>query len=340
MKENKSSEEITEHLQKILHERGKEALELARKTVIEEEIESKEVQDALHYFMNKYWHDVTRPALLSLVCEAVGGDPKTTTPIGVSMTLISGGIDIHDDIVDQSKTKGPMPTVYGKFGQNISLLVGDALMFKGFTALYGAIRKGVPAQQIAEISDIIKKTFFELGDSEALELKFRNRTDLTPEEYMRVVRKKAADVEAYTRISAIVGGGSKEEIDALGEYGRLLGMLVILRDEMIDMLDFEETIHRLKKEHISLAIVYALQNPKMKSLISDIMKKATTTKDAEKLCLAVEEAGGFEQMHDCMQKLANCAYDNIKIAKHNKEYLALLIRGMLLHDWRDYLPQK
>jgi geranylgeranyl pyrophosphate synthase len=109
---------------------------------------------------------------------------------------------------------------------------------------------------------------------------------------------------------------------------------------MIDMLDFEETIHRLKKEHLSLAIVYALQNPKMKLQISEILKTTSTTKDAEKLCLVVEEAGGFEEMHDCMGKLANDAYNKIKIAKHNKDYLALLIRGMLLHDWRDYLPQK
>ena len=64
--------------------------------------------------MTQYWHDVTRPALLSLICEAVCGDPYITTPIGVSMTLISGGIDIHDDIVDQSKSKGPQQTVYGK----------------------------------------------------------------------------------------------------------------------------------------------------------------------------------------------------------------------------------
>ncbi len=55
-------------------------------------------------------------------------------------------------------------------------------------------------------------------------------------------------------------------------------MLVILRDDMIDMLDPEETIHRIKKEHLSLAILYALQNPEMKSLVSDLLKKTITDK--------------------------------------------------------------
>ncbi|PVX26736.1 MAG: hypothetical protein CW691_00505 [Candidatus Bathyarchaeum sp.] len=337
MNEHARQEDVSEQLLKLFHERGKDALELARKTVLAEEIESKTVHEALAYFMNDYWHDVTRPALLSLVCEAVGGDPDLTTPIGISMSLISGGIDIHDDIVDQSKNKESRPTVYGKFGKNIALLVGDALMFKGFNMLYQAAEKGISSEQIAAISDIIKKTFFELGDAEALELQFRGKVDVTPEDYLHVIRKKAADVEAHTRISTIVGGGSKEQIEAFGEYGRLLGMLVILRDEMIDMLDPKETIHRIKKEHLSMAIVYALQNPELKSSLSDLIKKTTTIKSAEKLSMLVDEAGGFSKLHACMQELATIAYDKIEKAKFNKSHLALMIDGMLLPNWRSYL---
>ncbi len=340
MNETTNQEEITEQLLKLLEERGKKALELARKTVLEEKIESKEVQEALKYFMIEYWHDVTRPALLSLVCEAVGGDPDITTPIAISMTLISGAIDIHDDIIDQSETKGSRPTVFGKFGQNMALLVGDALLFKGFNLLYKAVEKGVPAEQIAVISDIIKRTFFELGDAEALELQFRGRTDVTPEDYLCVVRKKAADVEAYTRISAIVGGGSVEEIEALGEYGRLLGMLVILRDDMIDMLDLEETIHRIKKEHLSLVIVYALQKPEMNSILCSLLKKTITKKDAEKLSTFVDKAGGFIHMEECMNKLAEEAHIKIEKIKYNRKYLALLVQGILLPEWQSFLNTK
>ena len=340
MKNTISQEEITEQLLKLLEERGKKALELARKTVLEEKIESKEVQEALKYFMTEYWHDVTRPALLSLVCEAVGGDPDITTPIAISMTLISGAIDIHDDIIDQSETKGSRPTVFGKFGKDMALLVGDALLFKGFNLLYKAVEKGVPAEQIAVISDIIKRTFFELGDAEALELQFRGRTDVTPEDYLCVVRKKAADVEAYTRISAIVGGGSGEEIEVLGEYGRLLGMLVILRDDMIDMLDLEETIHRIKKEHLSLVIVYALQKPEMQSILKSLLKKTITLKDAEKLSTFVDKAGGFIHMEECMNKLAEEAHIKIEKIKYNRKYLALLVQGILLPEWQSFLNTK
>ncbi|MDH5624023.1 MAG: polyprenyl synthetase family protein [Candidatus Bathyarchaeota archaeon] len=331
MKKAPSQEEMMEQVQRLLEERGRKALEMARKTVLEEEIECGEVREALRYFMTEYWHDVARPALLSLACEAVGGDPEVTIPIAVPMTLISGAIDIHDDIIDQSKTKGSRPTVLGKFGKDLALLVGDALLFKGFTLLHEAVEKGIPAEKIAIILGIIKRTFFELGDAEALELKFRGRMDVTPEQYLRVVRKKAADVEAHTRISAILGGGSKEEIEALGEYGRLLGMMIILRDDLIDMIDLEETIHRVKKEYLPLPILYALQNSKIKSTLNSILLKKTLTKrDAKTILEVTDKAGGLEHVRKLMQKLATATYRSTENFKLKKEDFGLLSKAMLL----------
>ena len=335
--EDLGQEETIVQVQKILKERGRKALEIARKTVLDEEIECKEIREALKYFMTEYWHDVARPALLSLACEAVGGDPEFTTPVAIPLTLISGGIDIHDDLIDQSKTKGARSTVLGKFGKDIALHVGDALLFKGFTLLQKSVEKGIPAEKIAIILDVIKNTFFELGDAEAMELKFRGRIDVTPEEYLSVVRKKAADVQAHTHISAILGDGTQEEIEALRAYGRLLGMLIILRDDMIDMIDLEEALHRIKKEHLPLPMIYALQNPEAKSKLHSILKKKMVTKkDAKEILPIVVEAGGFDFVDQFMQKSVQNAYELVESVKKNKNYLNMLAKGMLLPEWRSF----
>jgi len=251
--------------------------------------------------------------------------------------LISGAIDIHDDIIDQSKVKGSRPTVLGKFGKDIALLAGDALLLKGFTLLHEAVEKGIPAEKVVVIIDIIKKTFFELGDAEALELQFRGRIDVTPEEYLQVVRKKAADVEAHTRISAVLGDGSKEEIEALSEYGRLLGMLILLRDDLIDMIDFEESVHRIRRECLPLPILYSLQNSKIKPEITSVLSRGRITKrGAEKILAIVEKAGGFNRVDEHMQKLARDACSLLERVKRNGTYLKLLARGMLLPEWRNF----
>lgn len=328
---NANGNDIMEQVQKLLEERGSKALEEARNQVLQEEVECKEVREALNYFMQEYWRDLARPTLLSLACEAVGGDPELTTPIAVPMILISGAIDIHDDIIDQSKTKWSRPTVLGKFGKDVALLVGDALLFKGFTLLYKAIEKGIPADKVATIINLIKKAFFELGDAEALELRFRGRMDVTPEEYLDVVRKKAADVEAHTRISAILGGGSEDEIEALSRYGRLLGMMMILRDDLVDMLDFKEAQHRIKGEGLPLPILYALQNPEINSTLSSILlKRKITKREVDTILKITDKAGGIERLRELMQELSESTHSCVKNLKLNKNYFELLTNAMLL----------
>jgi geranylgeranyl diphosphate synthase type I len=325
-----SQEEMMEQVQKLLEGRGRKALEMARKTVLEEEIECREVREALTYFMAEYWHDVARPALLSLACEAVGGDPEITTPIAIPMTLISGAIDIHDDIIDQSKSKWSRPTVYGKFGKNVALLVGDALLFKGFTLLHKAVTKGIPAKKIVVISDIIKKTFFELGDAEAMELQFRGRIDVLSEEYLRVVRKKAADVEAHTRISSILGNGTQKEIEALSAYGRLLGMMMILNDDLADMLDFDEFVNRIKNEHLPLQVIYALEKSRDKSEINLILRKKQKTKsDVRKIVNFTNKAEGPVFVAEKMKVIVGEAVSHLQGIRKNKQYFELLVETLL-----------
>lgn len=325
-----SPEEALNEVKNLFKERGSKTLEMARKEVLKEKIECKEAQEALAFFMTKWWNDLARPTLLSLVCEAVGGDPELTTPIAVPMSLISGAIDIHDDIIDQSKSKYGRPTVYGKFGQEIALLAGDALLFKGFNLLHDAVNKGVPAQKLPIITDIMKQSFFELGDAEALELRFRGRIDISPEEYLDVVRKKAADVEAHTRISAILGGGTADEVEALGEYGRLLGMIKILRDDAADVVDTEEFLHRLKKEHLPIPLLYALQNPEIKQKISSILLKKTITKKEIQTVLKLTYAcGGFKEVQKLIQKLAETAFKLLNEIENPTE-LHLLVQSLLI----------
>lgn len=323
-------EEAMKQIQKIFKQRGAEALRLAKKEILSEKIESSDVREALTYFMKNYWRDTTRPALLSLICEAVGGKAEMTTPIAVSAILTSGAADIHDDIIDESKTKEAGPTVYGKFGKDIALLAGDALLFKGLTVLLRGFEGNISIEKLSAILDITKRTFFELGDAEALELGLRRKIDITPEEYLHVLEKKATVVEGYAMIGAMLGGGSKKEITNLGKYGKVLGTLIMLRDDLIDMIDVEELIQRIKRESLPLPIIYALQNPATKSQIApQLLKKTVAKKDAELILRSTKDAGGIRQCQEFMEKLAEDAYEYLKEIETDKRYLTLLIQAVI-----------
>jgi len=273
-----SNKKSMETVKKLLEERGRKAYEVAKEEILNEEIEYEPIRDALEYFIQELWHNFQHPALLSLTCETVGGKPEDTTLIGAALVLLTGAADIHDDIIDQSETKGSKPTVFGKFGRDMALLVGDALLLKGFTLLSKAC-EDLPKKQEDTIINLVRKGFFEIGIAEAKEASFKGNWDLAPEEYLDVIRMKAAIADVTARIGAIVGGGSSDEIKALGQYGRTLGILATIRDDYIDVFEPEEIKNRAENECLPLPVLYAFRDKKVKNKIISVLKKRELGED-------------------------------------------------------------
>jgi geranylgeranyl pyrophosphate synthase len=314
---------LTEHAEQLLKERGTKALETAKKVILKEKLACKEVSEAIKFF-TEYWHDLARPTLISICCDAVGGKPDSTVPVAASMTLICGATDIHDDIIDNSERKLSRSTIFGKFGKDIALLVGDALLFKGFLLLNNSC-KNIPPKRTAQICSVISNMFFEMGDAEALELKLRGRMDVTPEESLSVIKMKAADIEACARIGAIIGNGSKKEIDALGKYGRMFGTILVLRDDLADTADYEEASHRIKNEQLPLPIVLTLQNPETRAKISPfVLKEKIEKKDVKRIFEIVSEAGSVQKLTEVINGMRSnaCSYTE---GMPNRKYLTMLI---------------
>ena len=59
----------------LLENRGKKAVEASKQYVLRKKIDYEPLNEAIKYFMNEFWFDVLHPALISIACEAVGGNP-------------------------------------------------------------------------------------------------------------------------------------------------------------------------------------------------------------------------------------------------------------------------
>ncbi|MEM2780908.1 MAG: polyprenyl synthetase family protein [Candidatus Bathyarchaeia archaeon] len=321
--------ELSSNIQKFIEKKGRETFERAQKHMLEigKHIQSLKIREALNYFARHYWSDFARPTLMFTACEAVGGDSRKVVPIAVPVMLIAAGMDIHDDIIDQSRFKNNRLTVFGRYGKDVALLLGDSLIFEGFVQLCLALQK-VPAQKATKTMEIIKDLFFELGSAEAEELKFRASTDVSLKQYLRLVKRKAADVEAYTYIGGLFGGGTEEEIKALRKYGRILGTLAILRDDFIDMMDEDEVWHRLRKEVVPFPILCAAEKSEIRNEIRQIIAKKKKTKgDARKIIELTINCNGIESSKEIIHKIIAEGISAIKIIKYTDD-LKLIIYAM------------
>src|SRR5665647_398735 len=149
MVSNLSESKLWHRVNVLLSTYGKEALQFSKNYVLQEKIEYKPLNESLRYFFEN-WFDVIHPTLISLSCEAVGGSKNETVKIGASIVLLAGAADIHDDIIDNSIMKDSNPTVFGKFGKDIAILAGDALLLKGVYLLHEAC-KTLPKNKEEEI---------------------------------------------------------------------------------------------------------------------------------------------------------------------------------------------
>jgi len=272
-----------ERVKAILIEKAQKSIELAKQSILQEDIEYEPIREALCYFMEEVWFDASHPTLLSLACEAVGGDPDSTTAIGAAIVLLAGGADVHDDIIDQSMAKDSKPTVLGKFGTDIAILVGDALLFKGLLMLYEACEP-LSKEKKTAILKLAKTAFFEIGNAEAQEASLRRKLDLNPDEYLDIIKKKVSVAETAARMGALLGNGTPESVEIMGDFGRTIGLLMTIRDEFIDVFEMDELRNRYEHECLPLPVLYAFQDDaRKKELIQLIERKELSQEETQRI---------------------------------------------------------
>jgi geranylgeranyl pyrophosphate synthase len=298
----KKSQKKSEMLVEELEGRSSKALELARKTILAERTQCGKVVDALEYY-TLHWNDFTHPGFFSIACDAVGADPDSVLPVQAAITMMAAAFDIHDDLIDESKSKHGIPTVFGKFGKDIALLLGDAFLIEGFTLLNESVAE-LPRGKMKEALETLKIALFELGNAHALELDMKLRGEVLPDAYMRVLEMKASSIEADMRIGALVGGGTKDEIETLAELGRILGILATLREEFVDVFEVEELENRVHNECLPIPVLYAMEDRDSGRKIENLLtKKGINSEDIDSLVAIVFKSKSVMRLKKKMQDL-------------------------------------
>jgi geranylgeranyl pyrophosphate synthase len=307
----------------LLCKYGKKALGIAQKIILEENIQNHNVRDALHYFMQDVWHDLEYPGFMALACKAVKGDPDKTLQLGASLILLRGAMDIHDDIIDQQAVKAKTPTLFGRYGQDLSILVGDILLYEGLMRLNEAASQ-LREEERQTILDMVKNALFEVGTGVASEVDFRGDFNLSQEDCMKIVVQKSACAEMHARIGAIVGGGDKVKVDALGTFGRLLGVLTMIRSEFIDVYEPDELQNRKEKECLPLPLLFALHDSDIKSKILPILeKRKLSNRDSQKIMYIISQSKGIKSLKKRMEEMKRKALSSLNEIEE-KESMQLL----------------
>ena len=273
---------LVAEMKKIFSEKGGEALKKAKSEIGAIYETDNVLSKALFYFSNTTLSDPLPvfPAFITISCEAVGGSAEIAVPFGEAIFLVASAADLHDDIIDQSFSKGSKKTVFGRFGTIETILAGDTLLTRGLTLLNESCAS-IPKEQGRIINLLTANAIYELCIAESLQTQLRTLgLKVKPIDYNRVIKLKAGFPELTLKMGAIIGKGNIESIEALGGFGRTFGEISIIADEFSDLFNPNELSNRLKNECPPLPLIYALQNRKARIalkplLITDLSNEKT-----------------------------------------------------------------
>jgi octaprenyl-diphosphate synthase len=198
-----------------------------------------------------------RPALL-LLCARMCGKKIDAADIRLAAVVefIHTATLVHDDIIDEADTRRGRSSVNNKWGNQITVLVGDWLYMQSFVLAL--------QQRSFEILDILIDLTQKMVEGELAQLSLNGKHQIKEEDVLEIAKRKTAYLfSGCARIGGLLAGVSAPQEQALGFYGLNLGLAFQLIDDILDFSSSEDILGKpvlsdLKEGKVTLPLIYAM----------------------------------------------------------------------------------
>jgi geranylgeranyl diphosphate synthase type I len=297
---------IEERCRKILEDNGGFLAEKAR-TILLEDPGLKEL-NRFTEFISKNWRDPLTPALMKLSCEAVGGRIDKIQNAAIAMSLMNLSFYIWDDIIDNARHKSFRPTLFGKFGEGPTLLVGGIAAAKAFSILNKIdLRK----EKRLIITQHFWNLWAKMAQAETVSFRLQSQRILSAKEKFRKIETEAsANPGTSLQVGAVLGNASGSQVKQLGKYGQSLGVILeLIKDFQVSLnltlelgekmrggavpyslLWASEHSEKLRKELTTLMGQDLISKSQIKQIIEDMLETETFENTTKQIRQFTEKA--------------------------------------------------
>lgn len=192
-----------------------------------------------------------RPLILNLAAETVLDKSLNLVSAKVANDIfsVSSAVEllhtesvIHDDIIDSDNLRRGQPSFHVKYGYNASILTADFIL--------GIILNISAKANNNLITHELSRASIRMSEGEMLELRLVKNHKISQEQYINVIENKTASLfEASAKMGAILANGNENQINALANFGRLLGIAYQIHDDLIDYNNEERLFNLLVKQN-------------------------------------------------------------------------------------------
>lgn len=199
-----------------------------------------------------------RPIMTSLMAGMLSPSlPPKAIDSAILLELIHTATLVHDDVIDEAKTRRGKPTLGAIFDNRIAVLMGDFILS---SALVGAMQTAD-----LRIISIISSLGRDLTEGEIRQAETAETHILSEEVYTDIIRQKTAVLfRACAEVAAICSDRSTQEIEELGLCGEYIGLAFQIRDDIFDYHteDVGKPVgNDIREGKVTLPLLHALLKP-------------------------------------------------------------------------------
>ena len=197
-----------------------------------------------------------RPALLLLAAKLFDYQGRGAVRLGAVVEIIHTATLVHDDIIDEAKTRRGRPAANTQWGNSKCVLAGDWLYMQAF--------KIAVEERNFRILDALIELTQQMVEGELLQIEKLGKLITLDEHFDLIFRKTACLFSVCMRLGAILGGATAEQENALAKYGHDLGMAFQIVDDVLDLTASEDVLGKpvasdLREGKVTMAVIHAIE---------------------------------------------------------------------------------
>jgi len=248
-----------------------------------------------------------RPALLLLAAKLFPHEERSAVCMGAVVEIIHTATLVHDDIIDEAKTRRGRPAANTQWGNSKCVLAGDWLYMQAF--------KIAVQERNFRLLDVLIELTQQMVEGELLQMEKLGKC-ITLEEHLDLIfRKTACLFSVSMRLGAILGKATAEQETRLGEYGHNLGLAFQIVDDVLDLTASEEVLGKpvasdLREGKVTMAVIHALQNctPAERKLVEAVLEeRAFVSAKHEQVLEMLNRYGSIQHAYDTAAQHAEVA---------------------------------
>lgn len=284
--------------------------------------ESEPLQNGMEYALTSGGKRI-RPLLCLKLCECLGGDMEQATVFARAIEAYHNFTLVHDDILDKDTHRRGQEAVWEKYGIEQGIDIGDGLHALAYKYLVNN-REMFDAKEFSSLISVLNEADRAVMDGQSFDLAFRDRDDLTEEEYLCMARKKTGVLLAAALEGAAIIAEADETVkEQVDIFGTKIGPAFQIRDDVIDLVGKKGRDmpgNDVKEGKRSLIVIYALERLESEERaellqVLDKEKEETTTDDVGRAIELFKSVDAIDDANSMAEKLAaeaNAALEEIE----------------------------